>query len=112
MASIEGLKCPHCGNTDLAYLSDNGEKGRGVTYLCTAPCKQGENSFDTTQMEEISADDPIHTQCGMQWEPDSEEQVWECYDCGDEYCISQYDVMQDNVECRHCGSRNVEYLED
>lgn len=102
MATTEGLKCPHCGNTDDKYISDNGVKGRSMICLCTKPCAPGESSF-----EHLPDDHEDAQVCGMQWEPDGEEEVWECHDCGEEYCISQFDVMQDNVECRHCGSRNV-----
>lgn len=63
--------CPHCGNTDRATIETNGERSTSLdlTLLCLAPCEPGANSFDTTQMEDVPADDPRHRQCGMQWEP-------------------------------------------
>lgn len=54
--------CPHCENTDRAFMEDNGEKWNSpdLTLLCIKPCDPADNSFDN---------EPAIGVCGAQWEP-------------------------------------------
>jgi hypothetical protein len=70
---MKRYRCPHCGNTNPQYISDNGcrESSPDFTLLCTKPCQPGESSFDDESWFE-EAGKPIT--CGMQWEPNNLDQ--------------------------------------
>lgn len=63
------MKCPHCGNTNPRYFQDNGEGPRspGLTMLCVAPVKPGDDSFGGDGGSEVDSNGNVP--CGMQWEP-------------------------------------------
>lgn len=63
-------RCPHCGNTDPAFIESNGEprSSSDLTLLCVARVKPDEWSFDTKpEPDQIGVDGLVP--CGMQWEP-------------------------------------------
>jgi DNA-directed RNA polymerase subunit RPC12/RpoP len=104
-------KCPHCENTDPKFIETNGDT-EYLTYLCIAPCAEGETSFGPNLALVDVEDDALRTQCGMQWDAIEQESIWECHDCGEEYGVTQHDVERDAIECKHCDSRNVAFLLD
>lgn len=68
-------QCPHCGNTDPAFLQSNLEpegihsRSRDLTILCVARVKPNEWSFDHVEPgpDDIGPDGLVA--CGMQWDP-------------------------------------------
>src|SRR4051812_22521692 len=64
--------CPHCGNTDMTTIEDNGRplSHPDCTLLCVKPCAQDETSFDAS--EPIPEKDGTYV-CGMQWDYQDQE---------------------------------------
>lgn len=61
--------CPHCGNTDPAFIEDNGESASSpdLTLLCIARVDPySHNQYDVAT---VGADGL--TACGTQWEPNT-----------------------------------------
>jgi hypothetical protein len=67
-------RCPHCGNTDRAFIEDNGEPptSRDLTLLCLARVKPEAWSFDHREpaAEDIGPDGLVA--CGMQWDANAD----------------------------------------
>jgi hypothetical protein len=65
--------CPHCGNTDLKYIQDNGEAATSpdLALLCVARVKPSEWSFSHVAPLPEDYDAKGLVACGMQWDPNT-----------------------------------------
>jgi hypothetical protein len=71
---LDTPSCPHCGNTDLTTIEDNGlTKGDAeYTRLCLRRVDAHQSSYDLASLAEQDVDSDGKVACGYQWTQDYE----------------------------------------